>query len=404
MNRSEPIHKTAPRDAGMVLFIVLGGIGLLALIGLTTLGVLRTDFRITRNHRDLVAALYDAEGGVNYVKQRIEQRLTAGQSFDAIMANLNILPPAGFFFDPVTQIQRLSDSNLYAYSVSGRGGPVGTPGHRAQVTIEAGVRQDNALSIGIFGILDLRLQPNVSIYSYDSRTTPNPTPASSTGLASVGSNESISIQPNVHLDGTVALGANSAGSPAGCAGCGPYNAQEMGHIPPDPLGAVGGSLAAKFTAAAANNDNASSSNINAARLFRIPNNGSATLTSGDYYLSEMELRGDLVVDATEGPVNIYLTGEIKSWPNNDINVIGNPTDFRIYSNSNQDIVLLPRNDFRGFVYAPYAHVQMQPNGALHGAVWSKSVRLQPGGNVFIDTAILNAYKTTRLTFVSWKQI
>lgn len=403
MNATPPARSGSSSKDGMVMFVVLGGLGLLALIGLTTLAVLRTDYRINRNHRNVVASFYDADAGVNYVKQKMEERLTAGQTLEQIRTSMNVPAPAGFFFETVTQLRQLSDTNVYSYSVVGHAGPVGTPAGQARTVIEAAVRQSDAVTLGIFGTLDLRLQPNVDIFSYDSRVTPNPTAASSTGQASVGSNESIIFQPNVTLDGSVAIGADSSGSPAACAGCGPYNTMDMGYIEPDPLGATGGSLAAKFIAVSTVNNNASSPDINGARVLDLWNkNGS--LSAGNYYLSSVRLKGDLVIDATGGPVNIYLTGGWDSWPGSEVNVLGNPTDFRIYSNSDQEIEMLPRTDFRGYIYAPRAHVQLQPNGKVLGAVWSKSVTLQPGGDVFIDTAILSGYKTTRLVFTSWKEV
>ena len=399
------VHRENAGKEGIILFIVLGGIAMLTLIGLTTMAVLRTDFRISRNHRDMVTALYDAEGGANYVKQRIEQRLTAGQSFNSIMANLNVQPPAGFFFDTVTELRQLSDSDLYAYTVVGRAGPPGTPGHLARSSIEVAVRQDQALTIGIFGVDSLTIRPNKNIYSYDSRVTPNPTASGSTGQASLGSNSQIAMSPNVNLDGTVALGANSAGTPAFCGGCSGYNTQDMGHINPDPLGANGGSLADRFSHIATNNDNHKTPRINASNYLQVNNNQTATLTAGNYYITGARVQGTLNIDPTDGPVNIYLTGagEFRTWPNSRINLNGNPSDFRIYSRGSGDIFLLPNIGFRGFIYAPNASVRFQPNATIWGGVWAKEVTLQPNADIFIDTSILNAYKSTRLTFASWKE-
>ncbi len=398
-------NNTRTNKEGMVLFVVLGGLGLLALVGLSTLSLMRTDYRITRNYRDATISLYDAEGGANYVKQRIEQRLTAGQSFASIMANLNIQPPAGFFFDPVTELRQLSDGNLYAYTVVGRGGPPGTPGHLARTAIEVAVRQDDALAIGIFGVDSLTTRPNNSFYSYDSRVTPNPTPANSSGNASIGSNGQITLLPNVTVDGTIAIGASSSGSPAFCSGCGAYNTQEMGHINPDPLGANGGTLAQRFSQVAANNDNHKTPRIDGSNYLRVNNNQTATLTAGNYYITGARIQGTLDIDTSDGPVNIYLTGasEFRTWPNSRINLNGNPSDFRIYSMGSADVFMLPNIGVRGFIYAPNATVRLQPNANFYGGIWAKEVTLQPNGNYFIDTSILNTYKSTRLTFVSWKE-
>ena len=88
------------------------------------------------------------------------------------------------------------------------------------------------------------------------------------------------------------------------------------------------------------------------------------------------------------PVNLYLLrpGEVVARPMRST-LSGKPTDFRIFSNSADDIKLLPNHDFRGFVYAPYADATIQPNGDFLGAVWSEDTILAPGGGAsYVDTA------------------
>lgn len=400
MKHTRPIDNAGKK--GMVLFFVIGGLGLLGLLGLTAYTVGRQDFLISRNHMRVVQSLNQADAGIEYVKSQIEARLTLGDSLPTIVSSLNVTAPDGYDFDPVTVLEQLGDTNLFSFSVTGRSGAVGTPDGNGNTTIEATVRRARAINIGVFGIESLDLRPNVDVYSYDSRDVLNPTAGDSTGAASVGSNEDIAFQPNVNLHGTVSIGADTDENDAVCSGCDAYESENVGHVEEDPLGISGGTLADQFASAAIDNDNALVPEISGANVLNV-NGAPANIPSGEYYLSEISLKGDLTVSVLDGPVNIYLTGGVNSWPGYEINIVGKPTNFRIFSNSTEEIKILPKFDFRGFIYAPYADILMQPEGDFHGAIWGNTTILQPGGSTFVDTALFDEFQTTKLDIVSWKE-
>ena len=275
----------------------------------------------------------------------------------------------------------------------------------AQRTVQTLISQVAAISVGVFGSDDLQLQPDQEIYSYySSDGNPNPTPSDSSGQASIGSNEDVQIQPGTTLDGTVLLGADEDGHDASCSGCSSFDTDQLGHIDPDPLGINEGFLADEFANAMVINDNASVASI-AGTVLNVGNGDTVTLPSGDYYLTDVQLRGDLIIPAG-GVVNLYVAGEIRSWPNHDINVDGLPTDFRIYSNSTEPIRLQPQTDFHGFIYAPNSdEVRVQPGGDFHGAIWANDIRIQPGGDIFVDMDLLeyDSFDTYQVNYGAWRQ-
>lgn len=400
MNYTRPTDNT--QKEGMVLFFVLGGLGLLGLLGLTAYTVSRQDALISRNHMRVTQSLNQADAGVEYVKSQVESRLTLGESLQQIVDTLNVTAPTGYDFDPVTVMKQHGNTNLFTFSVTGRSGAVGTPDGNGNTTIEATVRRGQAINIGVFGIEELDLRPNVDIWSYNSGVTTNPAAADSTGEASVGSNQNIAFQPSVNLDGTVSIGADIDETEAACSGCDSFRSETVGHVEEDPLGMFGGTLADQFASAAIDNDNDLVPEITGGNIL-MANTGTTIIPSGDYYLSEITFKGDVTVSVLDGPVNIFLTGQVKSFPGYDINVLGKPTNFRIFSNSSEDIKILPRHDFRGFIYAPYAQVFMAPEGDFFGGIWSLTTILQPGGSTFVDTALFDAFQTTKLDIVSWKE-
>jgi hypothetical protein len=266
----------------------------------------------------------------------------------------------------------------------------------ARAAVEATFAQTNALSVGLFGADSLGMQPNQTI-------TSDPP-----GAASLGSNGQIDLQNNVLIDGAVYIGADTNGQPASV-DTNRYNTYDYvstGYVDPDPLGAVGGALALEFSAAAAANNNAACAFIRNGAL-NVRQNQSCSLPGGVYYLSGVDIDGDLVM--TNGPVRIYLTGGMTvSGPKSTLNVAGAPSDFRIYSNSSADIVMTPNSIFRGLIYAPYADVTVQPNNLIDGVVWGRNVALQPQNNatVMIDTELLSygAFNNIYRVAVSWRQL
>ena len=398
------IKAETDRKAGVALFTVITLLATLSLLASFSYMYMRTDMLISANYKKATAAFYQAEAGVHYVRNQIEQMLKADAALNVGENSVNFQPPAGYAFDPVTSFKCLSaDFKSFSYAVTGRAGD-------AQTTIEVVVARRPLIMCGLLGENSLRVQPQFDILSFDSRVLAGlPVFGDSSGEASIGSNYDVTLQSHVVLDGFVLLGAAPDGTWAVFTGkgVGDWETVEFERFEPDPMGAIGGELEDTFTDVIANNDNASASPPIVGNKVDLGPGDTLTLTAGDYYLTSMDMgpQGDLIIDASAGPVNIYLDGEWYMGPNGTINNGGEPTDLSIFSRSDERIWIQPNSGFSGFIYAPFStDVWMKPKVDAYGAIWAKDLRMFPQGYWFIDVALLDKFSSDELYFASWKEI
>ena len=382
--------------AVMVMLVLAGGL-CAGLLHYSSAGALESSKWIS-----LQQAFWNAEAGMEEAKARAYQNKTLWHYDRAFPASQprawsNTTSRGRFAVDIVEET-----GPTPSYQVTAEGWSPG--GARAAVQLT--IRQLPAIAMGVFGDEALSLQPNQQFLSYHASLDPQPTASNSTGEASIGSNQLIELSPNLLLDGTLYLGADSNDTPAAIVG-GDTNllaTQQIGYTDPDPLGVIDGELADAFLAAATDNDNAAVTAIHNDRLL-IGNNRVAYFPPGDYYLTDIEIRGDLIV--SNGPVNIYLSGEARAWPGSQINVDGLPGNLRLYSNSTEPINLQPNGDLRAFVYAPLAEsISIKPGNNYYGVVWGRNVALQPHGQAWIDRDLLEygAFSTYRLGAQAWRRL
>ncbi|MBN2284456.1 MAG: hypothetical protein JXO48_11255, partial [Deltaproteobacteria bacterium] len=132
----------------------------------------------------------------------------------------------------------------------------------------------------------------------------------------------------------------------------------------------------------------------------------------DYYITSLTLKNGatLNIDASAGPVNVYLSGtvdisegDLEAKTGASINSNGNPTDFKLFSNSSQDVIFKHNGDFRGMIYAPYSHVEIKNSADAYGLVWGGTADIKNGGEFYFDTALKDLYPSNRyeMTVVSW---
>ena len=398
--KHNPYKKAAARE-GTVLVTCLILMSVLSFVAASLLRLTIPDVSASGYHKRERVAFYNAEAGVQYVVNKISEDMASGTlTLSNAIETVAYSAPAGYDFGTVTTLSRLPDGYGYMFTVTGHY-------ENAKVVIEASaVRPRMFRNLGIFGDQELQLQPNIEVYSYDSRVILNPVVTDSTGEANSGSNESIVLRPGAVLDGLLFLGEDILGvpppSPAGA------DAISVGRIEPDPLGAVGGPLAAGFAhySQAANNDNATAGI--AGNAINVGNGDTMTLSGGHYYLTDLYLAtgSTLEIDASpDDPVIIYLHGPFRSQPNNVINyAAGRPSNFFIFCDTTDELRIQPNNDFRGFVYAPYADLKLQPNGELHGVFWGDTALLQPGNVIYIDVSLLDQFRAKYVCLYQWRQI
>jgi hypothetical protein len=386
---------------GVVLVIVMLIVSALTLLGGMAFVVSKIQLRGSGYYRQGAEAFANADAGARYVLHRMAAAKDNGTlALHGANVAVNFTAPAGYAFDAVTNLTRVADGH-YMYRLSGYA-------QTGRATIQVVVAHDPLFPpFGIFGDRGVQFKPNARVWSYQSSATLVPTAAGDTREARIGSNRTVEGDADITA-GAIYLGEDSAGNPA------TYPAElttaasvyRVPRIDPDPLGLAGGWLAGEFARVAASNDNARAVGGTVSGN-SIELSGDVTLVAGDYYVSLIDIGPNktLRVDASAGPVNIFLTGEALIAANGNITTSpALPGNLRLYSNSSRMIGLKPGGDFVGFIYAPLANVQMEPNGLFRGAVWGMSVNFWPGGDAFIDMDFLEDFVGRPLELVSWKEV
>lgn len=383
------------RRSGMAMFSVTVMIGGLAILGALAYTVTRTDIAIVKNHRMEATAFAAADGGVNYVRAKIEADIASGAvNFNSNILNIavNYAAPTGYNFDTVTNITR-SSTGSYSFTVLGRES-------NAVASITTAWSRGRAMNYGVFGCSSVDMKASGFSYSYystDFSGGSNPSSSDSTSEADEATDGLFTTHVGTYIDGDLVLGATTSGTPAVWTdpGAGSTIVGEsginVGNVDCDPLGASSGSLAAQFAAGTPT-------------AITVGNGKTLTLTSGNYYFSSIDMKegSTLLVKATNGPVNIYLSGSASFKNSGAINPGGQPTDFNLFSNSSATITVANSAEFKGLIYAPKAWVDMKNSGDVYGVIWGTDVTIRNSANMFVDLSLLNKFQSSRLSLISWK--
>jgi len=420
-------------EKGMVLPLGLMFLAIISILGTTAVIVTTTDLKIGSNYKASEQAFYDAEAGAQYVLKKLAIDLDDSDSETVDLTgnpiSLNYSTPSGFFFTVPTELTSLGNDQ-YSFNVTGHGP------NNSETVIEVvfSTEQKSLFDFGLFTNGTLDLKADAKIYSYDSSETPIPDPINfpdiifpdaSTGEADIGSNTQVITKMNTYIDGDLGLGADSSGSDAIWTDTGTPivtgTSDTVGRVDPDPLGANDSDppseLYNKFDDIITNNDNGTAgdgSPLEGATAIYLGNGETLTLTAGDYYITDIILKNSstLEIDATSGPVNIYLRGtldaeegEIESKNGSAFNNLSQPTDFSIFSNSDQDITFKHSTAFKGMVYAPNAHVEMNNSAGVYGLIWGNTATINNSGEFYFDVAIKDKYLSPNnftIDVLSWK--
>ncbi|MEW5734153.1 MAG: pilus assembly PilX N-terminal domain-containing protein [Thermodesulfobacteriota bacterium] len=407
--KTNPGNRRA-KDSGMALVGAIAFLAIITLLTTTAYLIASTDLRIAGNYKFAKMAFYQADSGVQYAIGKMEQGLKNGSfqlpTTNSAFTNLFSALPAGYTFSLAPVDMTGPDSFMFRSSGDGPNG--------AKSTIEATFARDSEFPItyAAFGDSEVDIRANAFVYSYDANGIPIPSPSDSTGEADVGSNGTVYLKNGTMVDGDVALGADASGSEATLDGRGAYiitgeEGVDVPRVDPDPLGAIGGDVEDKinYYADPAHSDNAS---IPVPSSLTLGNHDTVTLTAGNYYFTDITLKmgSTLNIDASAGPVNIYLTGKMEAKNSSDINITGKPTDFTIFSNSDQDIILKHNSDFKGFIYAPYAMVELKNAADVYGAIWGDEVFIHCGGELYYDVNLAQKFmiQSDDLALTSWVEL
>lgn len=397
-------HIVYGNQKGFVLPVGLMFLGVLAVLGVTAVVLTTTDLKIGDNYKTSVMAFYDAESGVSFAIQSIENGLKDG-TFSlpedlGEMVSLSVFAVPDDFSFTLGDVTKTGD-NDYSFSSTGNGG------YNAQARISTACALGSAINYAAFGDLLIDMKAFSLVYSYDSSKTTSPTPADSTGDADVGSNGTVSVKNDTTVDGDVALGDDGAGNDAVYIVTGTpiitgTDGEDVDRVEPDPLGIVGGDYADEVIYYSTNNDNGAAG---VGTSLSLGNGDSLTLTAGNYYFTDIELKNgaSVTIDATMGQVNIWLTGALEAKNGSSFNVNGLPTDFAIFSDATDSVIFKHGSHFSGLVYAPYATVEMKNSGNLYGAVWAQTADMKNDAVIYYDTSLKDEYDSNEVIATRWIQ-
>jgi hypothetical protein len=406
-------------ERGVVLAVAIMMIAVLVLLGSTAVTTITTDLKIAGNYKENARALYNAEAGVHAVIAAIGGGGAAWPNWPTTGNSQTIVvsAPSGFTFDDGNYGNAISITNVdgtyFKFQVTGRGA------NNAVKTIEAYFKRSPAMEFGLFADGTVDLKAASGIYSYNSNTMPNPNPANfpaaSTGNGDVGSNTKVRVYNGTYIGGDVGLGASSGGTDASYTATGTPivtgGTALVGRVDPDPLGAVGGELADKFTTYSITNANASPGTVGVTGTTINAGNGDIVTLVGqaggaNYYITSLTLKNGatLNINTTNGSVNVYLTGALEAKNGSTINVNGRPTQFSIFSNSTSSVVFKHGSTFKGTVYAPYAPVEMKNSADAFGLIWGATIDIKNSGQFFFDEALKDAHQGKEGIITSWKDI
>lgn len=249
-------------------------------------------------------------------------------------------------------------------------------------------------------------------------------------VAGVASNEEVELANTAKVYGDVIIGRSSSNTQGRLTGNGAaiYGAAPdyVNRVEPDPLGMFASSsqLAKDFTTYSAANDNGKAvktriekvngqdTTVTAAGLaggqIDLVAGETLNLPAGNYHVSSVQLKAGstLNVDVSSGPVNIYLTGELKADGGSDIRLLpagGTADKFVVYSNSSERVAIESSGQFTGAIYAPKADIFLFHQGDFYGMVWGKNVAIENAGDVVYDPRLKCCFTDSRYSLFSWKE-
>lgn len=294
--------------------------------------------------------------------------------------------------------------------------------NRAGARIEL-VLQEAALPFfryGAFGELGLTLDSNATIDSYNSNLGPYSN-ANKAHNGNAGSNRNIGLRSNSRIHGSAQPGPGHSVSLLGNAVVTGTTspAPSLFELPPIEFPAAPG--AANYTlngtaTFAAGLHQLANVRLNSNSVLTI--NGPATVVCNN-----MELRSNsqIIVNATNGPVEFYVQGDFKMLSNAKLYASDlKPSNVKLFLNGDNiidpdtDVQVDPQDDefqfnsntqIYGVVYAPNAFVEIDSNFECFGAMIARRLHLDSNSKIHFDESLLTETEDseTELQAVLWRR-
>jgi Tfp pilus assembly protein PilX len=114
-----------------------------------------------------------------------------------------------------------------------------------------------------------------------------------------------------------------------------------------------------------------------------------TLTAGTYKASSMSITnsGKLIIDASGGAVNLFVTGAISAAGAGIVNGSGLPKNFSLAQIGGANVTISNSSDFFGTVYAPDSALSMPGDSVLYGGFIGKSINVPNSSRIHFDQSL-----------------
>ena len=98
----------------------------------------------------------------------------------------------------------------------------------------------------------------------------------------------------------------------------------------------------------------------------------------------------LTLDATNGPIELFVTGPVLLDNNSDVfSTADSARDVLIYFTSEEDDIVLDSNaSFVGAIFAPYTSVKVSSNWEIFGALGAKAIAMDSNSQLHFDESLL----------------
>ena len=117
-----------------------------------------------------------------------------------------------------------------------------------------------------------------------------------------------------------------------------------------------------------------------------------TLTAGNYSATSLSIThsGQLIIDASAGAVNLYVTGTVAVAGAGIANASGLPANFFLAQVGGANVTFSNGSAFYVTVYAPNSALSVPGNGDFYGAFVGASISLSNSGKIHYDQNLRNS--------------
>lgn len=395
---------------GSVMMVITMAVTVLGTLSMAILASTGSSSRLTRQVRDETGSMYVAEAGLS------EAVYALSQGGDGVLgtAAARLDFGGGEYW---VEVQDLGDGVLSLVST----GVDGRAAARVQLVLQNA--QPNPWSWGAFGDDGLQMDSNARVDSYDSslgdydsQVTGNGNDAHAGESGSVGSNQDVTLDSNTAVYGDASPGPAGVATVTGNAVVTGSTAPSVSEfeLPTLEIPPVGSSGDWTLSGSSSDSFPAGEHGFDA---FRLESSATLTLVGPAVLVCDsfvMDSNSEIIVDATNGPVEIYVRDDFLLNSNALISSLTNiPADVRI-SLESDNIIDLDDVDFDsnsklyGVLFAPNAHVMINSNFELFGSLVARQVSLDSNSQIHFDEALLDLLlddgEEVQYSQVCWREL